>query len=249
MVFISFGGSSDNYVRRVKQICEQAKKLNIFSECIPYTHLDLINDVEFWNKHGEFISSNSRGYGYWLWKPYIIQKTLSKLNENDILVYADAGCNLNFRTRKSWNRFGEYIQMVNGSELGLLSFQMIHLEYQYTKKQTRDAIFIPGVDSQEDIDKCMNSGQCMATAMIMRKNKHTSFLMNRWYSLSENHDFINDVKTEEEHPKFIDHRHDQSIYSLLVKKYGSIKIPDETFFHPNWNTGLNYPIWATRQRW
>ena len=32
-----------------------------------------------------------RGYGYWIWKPYIVSKMMSRLNDGDILVYTDAG--------------------------------------------------------------------------------------------------------------------------------------------------------------
>ena len=49
---------------------------------------------EFWNNHSEFILANKRGYGYWLWKPYLIMKTLEQMNDNDILVYADCGCEI-----------------------------------------------------------------------------------------------------------------------------------------------------------
>ncbi len=33
---------------------------------------------KFWKKHGTFIESNPRGYGYWLWKPFIIKETLQQ---------------------------------------------------------------------------------------------------------------------------------------------------------------------------
>ena len=31
-------------------------------------------DKLFWENHGKIIENNSRGYGYWLWKPYIVKK-------------------------------------------------------------------------------------------------------------------------------------------------------------------------------
>lgn len=38
--------------------------------------------AEWWTK---------RGCGYWLWKPHIIDRVMSKLPDGDIVVYADAG--------------------------------------------------------------------------------------------------------------------------------------------------------------
>ena len=57
------------------------------------------------------------------------------------------------------------------------------------------------------------------------------------------------VKIVSNDPEFIDHRHDQSLFSLLRKKYGTILIPDETWYPDFRNPQvLNYPILATRIR-
>ena len=49
--------------------------------------------------------------------------------------------------------------------------------------------------------------------------------------------------------RFLEHRHDQSIFSLIAKKNNFFVIPDETYWNPDWNvSGKNYPIWATRLR-
>ena len=61
---------------------------------------------EFQEKN-EKILSQSRGHGYWLWKVHLIYETLTKkMNENDILVYVDSGCDINFKTGRK--RFDEY---------------------------------------------------------------------------------------------------------------------------------------------
>ena len=89
----------------------------------------------------------------------------------------------------------------------------------------------------------------MASVIILRKTQHTIDLINKWLSYSETYNLINDTKSYVEHSNFKDHRHDQSIYSLLVKKYGTILIKDETYFEPNWNKGgKNYPFWVIRNR-
>ena len=35
-----------------------------------------------------------RGGGYWIWKSHIIKK-INEINDNDILIYLDAGCSIN----------------------------------------------------------------------------------------------------------------------------------------------------------
>ena len=46
-------------------------------------------DIDFYQKNKSILESK-RGGGYWLWKPYIINKILNKINENDVLLYLDS---------------------------------------------------------------------------------------------------------------------------------------------------------------
>jgi len=71
-------------------------------------------------------------------------------------------------------------------------------------------------------------------------------IINEWCTLCQDYDLINDC-TNNESNEFIEHRRDQSIISVLVNKYGSIKLLDETYF-ANWNDGLRYPFLARRLR-
>ena len=79
-VFLTFGGPTVNYHNAVKRISKEAQDLKFFDEIISLTDLDLKKDTVFWKQHGKFLENNKRGYGYWLWKSYLIKKTLEKLN-------------------------------------------------------------------------------------------------------------------------------------------------------------------------
>ena len=93
--FITFGGPTSNYHRSVDRICLEAKEFDFFHDIIGYKDSDLKQDKPFWDQHGSFIQNNPRGYGYWLWKSYLIRKTFNQMKENDILIYCDAGCKIN----------------------------------------------------------------------------------------------------------------------------------------------------------
>lgn len=55
----------------------------------------------------------------------------------------------------------------------------------------------------------------------MPKTLYTIHLVNEWLSLAMNPQLINDAPSiMPEDPAFIDHRHDQAIWSLLIKKWG-----------------------------
>jgi hypothetical protein len=188
---------------------------------------------DFWVKHGNFIENNKRGYGYWLWKPYLIKSELDKMKENDILIYCDSGCQVNEQGKR---RLHEYVDMLNTCDYGVLSFQLEFLEPLYTKSKVFETLEF---DNRTVL-------QCMATVIILKKNVHSTNIIDEWYTNCENYSLINDDHDKED-DRFIVHRHDQSILSVIVNKRGSLKLTDETYFS-NWNDGTNYPFLAKRLR-
>ena len=157
------------------------------------------------------------------------------MNDNDILVYADSGCELNVN---GIPKLIEYINVVNTYECGLLSFQMEHIiEKSWTKMDTIDYL---------NADYLKNTGQLMATIFIIRKCEHTVNLVNLWYSTCCNYHLIDDTPSELPNDcTFVDHRHDQSIWSILRKKFGTISTYDETY-DTNWSNCANIPILSKR---
>ncbi len=59
-----------------------------FDKVIEYSPEDLDENFRRKNQH---ILKHKKGGGYWLWKPYIIRKTLEGMEEGDFLFYVDAG--------------------------------------------------------------------------------------------------------------------------------------------------------------
>ena len=240
--FITFGGPSENYHSAVKRISREASEFDVFDEIIGYTEQDLMADASFWGKHQHFIESNaSRGYGCWLWKPHLTLKTLEKMNDNDLLVYADAGC---FMNKDGRSRLLEYFDMLNTStEIGNVSFQMGYLDELFTKMD----IFEYYNANDPTIVK---TGQLVGGAYVLRKCQHTMELINRWYDGCCQYHLIDDSYGKLPNvPSYDSTRNDQSIFSVLRKKYGSIMLSDETWFGPRWtDDGKNYPIWAIRNR-
>jgi hypothetical protein len=200
-----------------------------------------MNDTSFWEKHSEFITTHPRGYGHWLWKSYVTKQTLHSLHENDILVYADAGCTIN---PKGMQRLLEYFDIVNKSQYGILSFKTVHLEKRFTKMDTFEYY-----DTHHD-ESIFETEQLVGGIYVIRKCQHTVDLVNKWYDGCCNYNLIDDSPSAiPNHPSFYENRHDQSIFSVIRKKYGTEMTEfDETYFdNSDWyGEGIRYPFWATR---
>jgi hypothetical protein len=87
--FITFGAGGQNWYDAGNRIINQAKNVNIFDKIKLYTDKDLKKDNNFWSKHGTFVENNTRGYGYMLWKPYIIKQTMGDMNDVKLMYCKD----------------------------------------------------------------------------------------------------------------------------------------------------------------
>ena len=116
---ISF--ASPDLKRSVHRFYEQTNNLNF------YDHVKVFSIFDLDDKYQRYISNylaNRRnkktGYGYWFWKPLIINNFLKKLKEDDILNYSDIGCHYNVNGTE---RLNYYVQKALDSDKGILAFQ------------------------------------------------------------------------------------------------------------------------------
>lgn len=204
--FITFG-SHDNYIEAADRLIKQAKKLNIFTETILYTPKYLQEDLDFWNKHSEFINNNERGYGYWIWKSFIIKKTMGSMKNGDVLLYLDCGCELDSKIRM---KLLECIELVKRYKiLGTHA----SLEKDWSKM---DLIEILKMNNS----KYINTLQRQGGAILFLVCEETRKFVNEWHTLCCDYHNIDDTPSILPNLEgFKEHRHDQSVFSLLTKKY------------------------------
>ena len=214
--FISYGNK--RYNKAKERIKKEALDTGWFDSVKIYEQKDLT--IEFSEKYKEVLGM-SRGGGYWIWKLDIIKQELSKINDGDILVYCDAGCVVNKNGEK---RFREYVAMLGKSDKGIISFQMNTPEKKWTIKEIFN-YFDLEVES-----KIGKSGQINATVIILKKCKHIGILLDKYEKLLDYNMFLvtDKYNNEKQDPIFRDNRHDQSIFSIIRKIYGSIMLEDET---------------------
>jgi hypothetical protein len=236
--FITFG-STHNYLSSLNRIKIMATQSGFFDKIIIYTEKDF--DNEFLNKYGNLMQNNT-GYGFWIWKSYFVRKTFQIMDDGDIMVYADAGCSI-IKNIESYKKFKIYINLVKAHPSGSLGFQMDIPEELYTKS----AIF---KELDADSDNYRKSGQLVGGIFFLRKCVKSIELITNFYDSCQKINLIdNTFDINNEIPTFKAPRNDQSIFSVLRKKHGSLLVPDSTWF-PNFNTPEAFcnPILATRVR-
>lgn len=241
--FITYG--DDKYKLSKQNLLNEAKEFYNFKTITGYGPEDL--DKKFTN-YFKNILKQPRGGGYWIWKSFLLYKKLTEIKDNEYLVYLDAGCKLN---KKGLNRFNEYIDLIDKSNYGIMSIQMsgnkgyggFHKEKEWTTKQIFDYFSI-------DINsEFANTGQYVGGILVIKKNDHSKMILDKYIrALYDNPVMFTDYYNKNQCKEFIDNRHDQSVFSLLRKKYGSVVISgDESWVQPfGGEESLKFPFWATR---
>ena len=207
IVAISYG--DEKYSNQLQFNGKSAFEFAKVDEFYGYTPKDI--DPQF-QKKNSYILEKGRGNGYWLWKPYFLYKTLKeKLNYGDFLIYSDAAIIYVDLAQK-------LVDFLNEKKLDMYLHRLPHLEKQYTK---RDAFILLGVDAPFYAE----TGQFNAAFQIYRKSKFTEFFIGEYLYYAQDKRIITDDANElgvGNYEGFRDHRHDQSILSLLTKKYGQV---------------------------
>ena len=194
------------------QNCRTGLSLGGFDMCVMFGPDSL--DPVFYTQH-QHILEKPRGAGYWMWKPYVIWNTLQYVAEGDFVMYSDVGVDF-------IQPISPLIDIILKTNQSVLPFRIPFREHSYTKRDT----FIL-LDADNGVYN--TTWQRCASFVVLRNDQYARRFVSQWMTYSMDARAITDqdnVLGEANYPDFIDHRHDQSIFSLLSKKWGLQDWPD-----------------------
>jgi len=256
--FISF--ASPRMKSALEKIVKQSIKMNYFDDIIPYTYNDLTAD--FTERYHDKLHDNIRGFGYWSWKPEIIKQTLAKMEDGDQLLYLDAGCNLNNHGK---DRLKQYFDMLS-DDTPLVTFINVTKDTLFFNKDIKlpdwplknwikgDLIDYFNIREQNEI---LDQQVFFAGILLLQKGKISKTFIDKWEeTISTDWSFIDDSPSKSPNlDGFIEHRHDQAIFSVLCNLYPVQQISGCEVVYPkikgrgsDWKKLKNFPIHARRDR-
>ena len=168
------------------------------------------------------ISLKERGAGFWAWKPFVIAQKLAEVPYDDTVIYCDVGrmypwklIDRDLKPIISW--MGEHRQDV---------FPGVEIPWhgplgQWTK---RDAFVVTGTDREE----FHHATTVQASFSVWKKSDFTVSLVEEWLDLCSRRQLVSDDPStcgQEELNGFVEHRHDQSLWSILCKKHNLKALP------------------------
>jgi hypothetical protein len=238
----------------------QGANMALFDSFKPYDETML--DSEFQSRFGTKLRDDIRGFGYWCWKPQVALQALAQMRDGDVLLYVDAGCHLNPRGRQ---RLEEYVALLT-PEAPILAFkyngaskdnilQAREVPDWNNEAWTKEDLFValgaePGAPIRAD------QTYHATTFMLLNGPKARQFLSDWVEVFSKDWAMIDDTPSQAANaPFFKEHRHDQSIFSILCNRHQVIDIDAREIIcwgtdqkTVDWDVLSNYPIHAKRDR-
>jgi hypothetical protein len=208
--FITF--ATNNYLNDAKELCESALNKGGFDTVKIYNLDDL--DSIFLNKN-KHILEQPRGAGYWLWKPYVIQKHLYEIDDGDILCYCDS---LYLFLKDIRTTSDIWLASKNISAPYNKPNETSWYEKNFTKFDSLVLMNVPR--NLHDVYRA--NYQVWAGFFLTRKCLNSQRFVGEWVTYAQDSRIITDVKSifGPEDKEFIDNRHDQTVLSILLKKWG-----------------------------
>lgn len=240
IIFLVCGFGSMKWAVAARRLSRQLRVLPCESEIHMYTNRDLSRKFP---KLLDLIDSNygreTLGFGYWLWKPYIIDKELSVLKPKDVLIYIDSGCEV-VKKAKSNAILENYINYAQANSI--LAMKLDASMHEYCELDIAKHFGL--TDAQFS-----NLSMISATMLVITGNSKSRQLVGDWVKCTlDNPKLLSGNSTYSGHDGFIAHRHDQSILSALIHLNHIKPYANQIDFDPK-SDGSNFELfYAARNK-
>lgn len=163
-------------------------------------------DVRAWfDQAPELLRGPTRGYGWWSWKPWCILDAMRRrAGRGDVVVYADAG--VAFEAP-----LAAHAAAVRHALLFRLGQWRAH-DYRNLAWTKRDAFALMGCADDEHREAV----QLNAGLQVYRHTPEALAFLGRYRDWCLRREVVDDAHAVANYAGFRDHRHDQSVLSLLA---------------------------------
>lgn len=243
-LFITAGLTAGSLRDAGNRVAQQSVALFPFAKTVVITG-DNLKEIcpKTYRTYSKFLDETIKGYGYYAWKAEAVSNALEgKMGACNGVVWVDGGCeiNANLLSKRIFNLILKLARRHGG-----WFYELETPERDYTKRDLIDR-FKEAVDSRP-------STQVQANFFVLQ-GEAGRILARKWMDLTlervENVDFS--MSSDGEAENFIEHRNDQSLFSILVK---NMKFPISRFVptsRPNSLIGFGKsfisPVWIARNR-
>lgn len=175
------------------QICKESALANNVDEVKVYGPGDL-NELQ---QKVSWSFNETRGYGYWVWKAYLMHRELNKMKGGEIIIYADAGVEFVNNANHVIDRMSHDVWL----------FGNMWEHEHWCKRDAIKRIYPNGKYGK----------QVQASVILVRATEASRKFLEDWCYYCSFQDLIDDSPGSLfNHPEYREHRHDQALITCLA---------------------------------
>lgn len=204
---ILFNYAHNRFLGSQERCTKTGYEIGGFDKVFQFRYNDI--DEKFRENNGQILNQG-RGAGYWLWKYYFAVKLLNdnEIPENSYIFYADSGSHF-------VDKIDHLIDVMERDETPIIIFRQNHSAYVWTK---RDMFILMDADTE----KYTHTAQRVGGWFLFKKNDFNRKFFQECLNYGCDPRILTDMPNQLGHPNyngFRDHRHDESLISIMAKKY------------------------------
>lgn len=217
MDLVTFYSNKLEYRLASIRLFRQATKINLFANKFFYDEtkiFEVISKKYKKNLDSFKVAKKTQGFIYYSWKPIIILECLEKMQDNEILLYCDVGCNI-LNDEYAWKKLLDKVKkhkIVLSHSLGYSHRNFGPEEYKWTQPEVFKALRVKTPDRK--------SPQYQATWILIVNNLKNRTLIKTWEQRCTNNNFFllkPNKSNLSNRSSLIYHTYDQAILSCLLK--------------------------------
>ena len=190
-VFLTFGGGK-TWPNAARRLNKQAGATGIFDGLFIETSENFFAKNPEFLQHRSFVEANPKGWGYWIWKPFLLLKYLNQLRDGDMIIYLDAGCEILPENRAEFALMLDHLKKNGTIFFDWSDYPIFNLPF-WTKQSLLDEI-------QKEFglsDLLRVSNICAGGLGLVKCPKNIAFLTD-WYRLAtkDNYHLIDDTPSK-----------------------------------------------------
>lgn len=158
------------------------------------------------------IATSRRGAGYWLWKPWLFRHALATSADGDVILYADAGTSLVADP-------APLIALTGVRPVVVFGHLSVGEPGGKLRRWTKRDCFVL---LEADTEAYWNAQCCTAAFQLYRNGPEARAFVDELLQACTDPRILTDapnVMGRANLPEFLDHRHDQSVLSILALKH------------------------------
>jgi hypothetical protein len=203
--------ASEAYAGSAEVLRHSALREGGADEVVVYREADV---APWFEEHPELLRGRTRGHGWWSWKPWCVRRTLDRhAAPGDVVVYCDAAM-----------AFEAPLAPYVAAARHVLLFRLGGwAEHDYTNRRwtKRDAFTLMGMTSDTHADAV----QVNAALQLYRHTPQALAFLDDYLAWCRRVEVLDDdSRALQNDPGFRDHRHDQSVVSLLAVGHPAVAV-------------------------